>query len=241
MAIVIEQLAIPGIEEYEQKITELRSRGAKLLIEIGGLLLEAQAKFSSYPLSYWEDWLRIKFEMRPRQAKFAIEAFQSLQGVAVPVSESAMRAIVQAPAPVRDEIRLQLLAGSRVTSKSVAKLITATKTISIGSLVYLGLDSASPGGQGVVKSIDGEVVLVLIDGVEELCFKNELSLMPPENPLLRLTLSKPKTGAEMEYRFRSVVDENQLLKETIYSLWFSCQSARSQIEEMHPNVSEWGD
>lgn len=233
-----DQLVIPGLEEYEAKINELRSEGSVLLVEIGRHLSEARLQFSNHPQQYWEDWLRVKFQMKTKAAEFAIAAWELMNGTNQVLPESTLKALVRLSPTIRQEIRGRLLKGENVDQKTITKSVQKSREIIVGSSVSTNEIF------GRVTSIDGDVVMVSIDTAQPTpFFKTELVLETEAQVSLRF-LKKPKADVHSsDYQIRMMADELELTKETLYELWTrridQHDLARGWVESRHPSIEDW--
>ena len=233
-----EQMMIPGLEEYENKINDLRSKGAVLLVEIGKHLSEARVQFANHPQQYWEDWLRIKFQMKVKAAEFAIAAWEMMHGTNQVLTESTLRTLVRLSPTARQDIRQRLLNGEIVDRKAITKSVQKSKEIIVGSIV------SSDGDFGKVTAIDGDVVMVSIDEAKSTpYFKTELVLETEDQISLRL-LKKAKIDVHSnEYQSRMMADELDLLKGTLYELWTRRDDFSNGVIDWvltrHPSIDDW--
>ena len=235
-----DQLVIPGLEEYEIAINELRSKGSVLLVEIGRHLSEARVQFANHPQQYWEDWLRVKFQMKRKGAEFAIAAWEMMNGTGQVLNESTLKTLVRLSPEIREDIRGRLLAGETVDRSTISKSVQKAKEIIVGSPV------SSDGLFGVVTAIDGDVVMVSIgEAMPTPFFKTQLTLETEAQISLRL----PKVGKagihSSDYQIRMMADELELTKETLYELWTRRDDFADRlidwVETRHPSVSDWGN
>lgn len=234
-----DQMIIPGLEEYENRINDLRSKGAVLLIEIGKHLSEARVQFANHPQQYWEDWLRIKFQMKVKAAEFAIAAWEMMHGTNQVLTESTLRTLVRLSPTARQDIRQRLLNGEVVDRKAITKSVQKSKEIIVGSAV------SSDGYFGKVTAIDGDVVMVSIDDARPTpYFKTELVLETEDQISLRL-LKKAKVDVHSsDYQIRMMADELDLLKGTLYKLWAKRDynsGWNDWVLTRHPSVGDWGN
>lgn len=233
-----DQMIIPGLEEYENRINDLRSKGAVLLVEIGKHLSEARIQFANHPQQYWEDWLRIKFQMKVKAAEFAIAAWEMMHGTNQVLTESTLRTLVRLSPTARQDIRQRLLNGEVVDRKAITKSVQKSKEIIIGSSV------SSDGYFGKVTAIDGDVVMVSIDdAMPTPYFKAELVLETEDQISLRL-LKKAKVDVHSsDYQIRMMADELTLVKGTLYELWTRRDDFSNGVIDWvltrHPSIDDW--
>lgn len=238
MKLATEQMMIPGLEEYETKINELRSKGSVLLVEIGRHLSEARVQFANHPQQYWEDWLRVKFQMKTKAAEFAIAAWEMMNGTNQVLPESTLKALVRLSPTIRQEIRGRLLKGENVDQKTITKSVQKSREIIVGSSVSTNETF------GRVTSIDGDVVMVSIEAAAPTpFFKTELVLETESQISLRL-LKKPKTDVHSsDYQIRMMADELALTKETLYELWTRRDDFPDRlidwVSTRHPSIEDW--
>ena len=233
-----DQMVIPGLEEYENRINELRSKGAVLLVEIGKHLSEARVQFSNHPQQYWEDWLRIKFQMKAKAAEFAIAAWEMMNGTNQVLTESTLRTLVRLSPTARQDIRQRLLNGEVVDRRTITKSIQKSKEIIIGSSV------SSEGYFGKVTAIDGEVVMVSIDdAMPTPYFKTELVLETEDQISLRLLKKAKVDSHSSDYQLRMMADELELVKGTLYELWTRREDFPDRlidwVDSRHPSIEYW--
>ena len=235
-----DQMMIPGLEEYENRINDLRSKGAVLLVEIGKHLSEARVQFSNHPQQYWEDWLRIKFQMKAKAAEFAIAAWEMMNGTNQVLTESTLRTLVRLPPTARQDIRQRLLSGEVIDRKTITKSVQKSKEIIVGSAV------SSAGYFGKVTAIDGDVVMVSIsDAMPTPYFKTELVLETEDQISLRL-LKKTKVDVHSsDYQIRIMADELELVKGTLYELWVRRDDFSNGLIDWvltrHPSIDDWSN
>ena len=240
MKLATEQMMIPGLEEYETKINELRSKGSILLVEIGRHLSEARVQFANHPQQYWEDWLRIKFQMKGKSAEFAIAAWEMMRDTGQVLNESTLKTLVRLSPEIREDIRVRLLAGETVDRKTITKSVQKSREIIVGSSV------SSNETFGRVTSIDGDVVMVSIDAAMPTpFFKTELALeTKPQMSLRLLGKNKPDIHSR-DYQIRMMSDELALTKGTLYELWTRRDDFSDRlsdwVEIRHPSIEDWGN
>jgi len=233
-----EQMMIPGLEEYENRINDLRSKGAVLLVEIGKHLSEARIQFANHPQQYWEDWLRIKFQMKVKAAEFAISAWEMMHGTNQVLTESTLRTLIRLSPTARQDIRQRLLNGEIVDRKAITKSVQKSKEIIVGSIV------SSDGDFGKVTAIDGEVVMVSIEDARSTpYFKTELVLETEDQISLRLLKKAKIDSNSSDYQIRMMGDELDLLKGTLYKLWAKRDynsGWNDWVLIRHPSIDDWG-
>ncbi|MGL5060902.1 MAG: hypothetical protein ACRC62_13080 [Microcoleus sp.] len=232
------QLTIAGLDEYEVQLKDLKNRGQHLLLELGQVLRSARSKFANYPHQYWVDWLATN-DLKLTQAERAIAAYDCFGLTCDGIPVSLLPVIARAGEEERSVIQSKVRSGASLTAADVRSILKDFRTICPGKRVYLGDSTLAPGQRGVVESIDGEtLVVVLPSGDRVPCFVKEVSVKPIEQMSLALSVAKP-TGRSSD-RSQLLGEEIAFLKRTLFIIFDSDPSWRGDLLLKHPNIEEWG-
>ena len=224
------QQVIPGMEQYENAIREVKYSFNQSVLKLGSILVNARSEFKSE--SDWWAWL-VRNDLKHKEASKAIELFILFGQENPRIDARVINLIASESQEVKQAVKSKLAESGVVKVEDYYAIKKEAKRIKPGDTVYF-MESSGAINSGVADSIEDMVVVV----------KSSSGIMP----MLLTELSKARPNIKKEPQqtdlFPSDIKSWELedLRATLYEVWRNPPSdLRAYLMDAFPEIESWGN
>ena len=224
------QQVIPGMEQYENAIREVKNTLNQSILRLGAILVNARSEFKDE--ADWWIWLS-RNDLKHKEVSKAIELFILFGQENPRVDARVINAIASESQEVKQAVKAKLAESGVVKVEDYYAIKKEAKRIKSGDTVYF-MESSGAINSGVADSVEDMVVVV----------KSSSGIMP----MLVTELSKVKPSIKKEAQqtdlFPSDIKSWELedLRATLYEVWRNPPSdLRAYLMDAFPEIESWGN
>lgn len=224
------QQVIPGMEQYENAIREVKNSFNQSVLKLGAILVNARSEFKDE--SDWWIWLS-RNDLKHKEASKAIELFILFGQENPRVDARVINAIASESEEVKQAVKAKFAESGVVKVEDYHAIKKEAKRIKPGDTVYF-MESSGAINSGVADSIEDMVVIV----------ESSSGIMP----MLLTELSKVKPNIKKELHQKDLFPndikswELEDLRATLYEVWQNPPNdLRAYLLDAFPGIESWGN